>query len=377
MKILWIAEGLPPGPLDQNTTTPFASARYRISIPGKILLKWGHVIEIANPSSLQLSEASTPKYEAVVVPKFLPGEGIDFALTTQNLLRFLRVERGKGTPILCDICDNHFRRSLYDPFQRELISCSDAIVASTIAMSALIRAETGRESFVVGDPVEGAQRSPVFDPPEAAIGQFKRLLSFSKGNRATQQADRLRLLWFGGLTNLDTLWLLAHHLKKIKFPVPISLHIVTAPHENVLHAMRQINVAMGPDDCCRFTPWSPEAMESALHNCDLIVIPSNSEDKMKAVKSPNRLLESIWAGKYVIASPLPSYEEFVPWAWISEDMGAGIRWALNHRNEVIEQIHAGQNHIYENYTPEIIAEKWDAALRFGIDTIRSPSIGRV
>lgn len=293
MKILWITESLPPGPLDQNTTTPFASARYRILTPGKILLKRGHVIEIANPSSLQFSEVSTPKFDIVVVPKFLPGEGLDFALTTQNLLRCLRLVRCKGASILCDICDNHFGHSLYGTFQRELISYSDTIVASTISMSELIRTETGRESLVVGDPVEGAQRRPAFDPPEGAIGQFKGLLSFFKGNRTTQQTNRLRLLWFGGLANLDTLWQLTNHLKKINLPVPISLHIVTAPHENVLHAMQQFNTAMGSDDSCKFTPWSLEAMESALYNCDLVMIPSSVEDQMKAVKSPNRVLEAI------------------------------------------------------------------------------------
>lgn len=370
MKILWITESLPPGPLDQNTTTPLASARYRISIPGNILLKRGCAIEIANPSELQCSEASTLKFDVAVVPKFLPSEDIDFALSTQNLLKYLKRAQSHGVAILSDICDNHFGHIRYDSFQRELISCSDAIVASTIAMSKLIRVETGRESIVVGDPVEGARHSPTFDPPEMATGQIKRLLHLSKRGRAVR-TTALRLLWFGTLPNLDTLWQLAYHLREIKLPVPICLHIVTAPHENVLHAMQQFNAVFGVDDCYRFTPWSPEAMKAAFHNCDLVMIPSNPEDKRKAVKSSNRLLESIWAGKYVIASPLPSYENFISWAWISEDLGAGIRWALSHRREVIEQVRAGQEHICENYTPEKIADKWDAALRFAISAIRS------
>ncbi len=79
--------------------------------------------------------------------------------------------------------------------------------------------------------------------------------------------------------------------------------------------------------------------------------------------SSNRITESLWAGRFVVASPLHSYLEFADTAWVEEDLISGIRWALAHPQEVVTRIAAAQERIAAKYSSEAIARQWLAALQ--------------
>ncbi len=87
-------------------------------------------------------------------------------------------------------------------------------------------------------------------------------------------------------------------------------------------------------------------------------------------------MEAIWAGRFVVANPIPSYREFDDFAWLGDSIVDGIKWALDHPDEVRRRIAAGQEYIEKNHSPEVIARQWDAAFRAVLDSRRVPSAGR-
>jgi glycosyltransferase involved in cell wall biosynthesis len=95
-----------------------------------------------------------------------------------------------------------------------------------------------------------------------------------------------------------------------------------------------------------------------LRDCDLCVIPVDVANRAKSVKSANRLVEALRAGRFVVASPLPAYREFSESALVGEDIAQGIAWAVDHPAEVAARIRAGQLMVEQYYSPAAIAQQW-------------------
>jgi hypothetical protein len=89
--------------------------------------------------------------------------------------------KARGVRVVVDICDDHFERPAEGAHQRALIALADEVIASTQAMAESIQRNTGRESRVVTDPVEGPRGEPRFEP----------------------RFPELRMVWFGHPSNLD------------------------------------------------------------------------------------------------------------------------------------------------------------------------------
>src|SRR5205085_7408808 len=70
-------------------------------------------------------------------------------------------------------------------------------------------------------------------------------------------------------------------------------------------------------------PWSLEATWKALAECDLAWIPV-VDSAQKAVKSPNRLLEALWAGRPVVADRIPAYEPYEDLMPIGRGLDTGV-----------------------------------------------------
>src|SRR5207237_1412189 len=50
-------------------------------------------------------------------------------------------------------------------------------------------------------------------------------------------------------------------------------------------------------------------------------------------------------------------------AWIGEDLCAGLRWAMAHPQEVLERIARGQEYVDQKHSPQAIARFWLDVLR--------------
>jgi glycosyltransferase involved in cell wall biosynthesis len=109
------------------------------------------------------------------------------------------------------------------------------------------------------------------------------------------------------------------------------------------------------------------AVFQALRECDAVVIPSDPYDHRKKVKSPNRFTEALWAGRLVLAHPLPAYEQLADYGWVGEDLGEGLRWYAGNADAARRRIELGQAAVAERFTPQAVAAEWKSAIEAALE----------
>ena len=332
MKITWITFGK-LATRNGMLWSPLASARYRVILPARELEAGGHHVKfITVDADVGLDS----------VENDLSADAVIFSKTFHTINeKIAQIARSKGAKVIVDICDNHFESAKYGDHYRNMTTLADAIVVNTSQMAEVVKHHTGKESAVIGDPYEG----PRGEPRWSYNGE-----------------DRLKALWFGHPVNLDTLELAFAALVEIGQRWPTELHTVTAPVDGMELFFQNFNHEYGRYLTLRYTPWSLEATWTALAQAQIVVIPSILSSANKTVKSPNRVVESLWAGRFVAANPLPSYTEFSPWAWIDPDIRKGIEWAMSHQDEIPPRIAEAQRYIDAHFSPRVIANRWSALL---------------
>ena len=318
MRVVWVSFA----PLDKQggkVTSSMASVRYRMLVPAAAMAdcdsKVTHLAAGANRRTLMERFRGA---DAVVLGKLFGGERE--AALALDLVASLKQA---GIAVLADYSDDHFSNPERGEPYRALANAVDRAVASTPGLAEVIAQHSPVPVSVVTDPVEGARGEP--RAPEAAP---------------------LRLLWFGHPSNLDTLQYALPQLQGL----PVSVTLMTAPGTGA----EQLGA--------RFRPWSTQAVFDELRQCDAVFIPSNPYDPRKAVKSPNRFTESVWAGRFVLAHPLPAYQELADFGWVGEDLGEGVRWLGEHRDEALERIQRGQAAIAERFSPHAVGAAWKEAI---------------
>ncbi|MGH8726386.1 MAG: hypothetical protein ACREU1_16150, partial [Burkholderiales bacterium] len=205
------------------------------------------------------------------------------------------------------------------------------------------------------EPVEGSRGAP------QAIAARKLAAPVAwLGRRIGLSTDhwRVRLLWFGYPQNLPPLLELVPALEDYAKRYPLLLTCVTQPVAEIEALMTPARVHQDSRLRVHFVPWSPTVMDSAILSSDVVLIPSEHRNPVKRAKSPNRLVAGVHGGRFVVAHPLPAYAPYADFAWIGEDLCAGLDWAIRHPREVVERIARGQAHIDERHSPEVVARFW-------------------
>jgi hypothetical protein len=317
MRIVWISFA-PLRKTAAGVSSDVASVRYRLTLPAQAVPE-SRVTYIGPGANRRTLLERFAGADAAVF-----GKVFDASLG-QPALELAEALGKRGVRIVVDYSDDNFAHPGVGPVYRALANAADAVVVSTPALAEVLKSYTLAPVSVITDPVEGERGEPrvrVEPPP--------------------------RLLWYGHPLNLDTLRFglpqLAEH--RLHF----ALTLVTAPGagaENFGH---------------RFRAWSTAALFEELRECDAVIIPSNPQDPRKAVKSPNRFTEALWAGRFVLAHPLPAYEALAGCGWVGEDLGEGLAWLLAHGDEALERIRAGQEWVARHCSPQAVGEAWRSAV---------------
>jgi SAM-dependent methyltransferase len=315
----------PAGP-----TSVFASARYRVLIPAQSLARLGHAVQLVTvpegtPPPPQLSQLAC---DALVLSKsYNPGN--------EQLVRDVKA---RGVRVIADFCDDHFADPRIGPHFRNLALLADEVVAATEAMAAAIKAHTGREARVITDPVEGPRREPRFAP----------------------RLPRLRVAWFGHPSNIPGLIDRADELKALAGSMPVRLQLVTQV-EALRRDFAQALAALDPARLqVELVPWSAQATWKALEDCDCVWLPIAAMDK-NVVKSPNRLVESLWAGRLAVADALPSYAPFAEYTPVGQGLVQGIMAALADPSVTERRIREAQRRIARGHSGFEIGRLWARA----------------
>jgi SAM-dependent methyltransferase len=363
--IAWVAPGIRPGELDPAATSSFASNRYRVLLPGIELQARGHRIHIVNPEPGIVTPISSD-INVVIVGKFTNPDLTRLEEHVKAALDYAEQARQLGIRIVVDICDNHFDDPVRGEFARAILQIADAVVVGSSAMGEVVRRYSALPQKTIPDPVEGRRGVPAL---ASGIWQAPTWWSRLSGTGRGDSRRPLRLLWFGHQSGLLSLEAALPEIEALSVQGPIELEVVCAPGFTA-EAMCDDRARAG-DLTMRFSAWSAEQTWRSLQRADIVVIPGDRNDEKRSVKTENRLVESLWAGRYVVANPIPAYQRFEDCAWISEDLATGIRSAVRTPELAVAQIARGQALIQANYLPQAIGAQWEAWIRETLDRPRS------
>jgi hypothetical protein len=222
-------------------------------------------------------------------------------------------------------------------YQRQLLSACPITVPCE-ALAARLRPLAKHGVHVIEDPFEGPHGSPRLPTGDAVV----------------------RVCWFGNAqpAQLDAL---ERALMRLQGRA-VTFEAVTNPAAAGFFAALGERLSRAhPGFRLRFTPWSQAATWQALHDCHIVLLPQDPSP-WGLVKSHNRLVEALRAGRFAIASPIPSYSELAAYAWVADDPAAGMAWALDHTSEALERVRLGQEHLVQRFSPAAVARKWSATL---------------
>ena len=211
--------------------------------------------------------------------------------------------RNRGQRVIVDFCDDHFGWTHY----KEAGRIADAVTCPTNAMAAIVRANTGHEPFVVPDPYE-----------------FEEAPAHCSGDK---------LLWFGywhesNREAVERIWPVIS-----RYPLKM--------------------VGNGGDG---MIPYSRRALLKCLAEADIVVLPATD-----AYKSPNRAVQAIRRGCFVVAEPHPALEG-IPGIWVG-DIEEGIEWARCHIDEANQRTWEAQRYVETAFSPQTVADAWKKAIR--------------
>lgn len=334
--------------VDGPWTSTTASVRLRVLLPVEALVARGHQAEMleVDAASLDACGARLSEFDAVVFKKTLLGGDIVVELFDRAV--------AAGVPTLFDMCDLRVDdRSDIGRRNLKLLRSADRVVASTPPLAEAMRSLGAADVTVITDPYEGPRGAPVWAP----------------------QRDRLKLLWFGHPSNLDTLQGLLSELVIVGKEWPIQLTLLTGHKPELPGLCKEFNQRWRHLVATRYAEWSLGGLWDALAATDAVVIPSLAGAADKLVKSPNRVVETLWAGRCVVANPLPAYVPFDEWGFIDESIRHGLERALADQDRITARISAAQDYIADAHSPERIGEQWERAIRDVIEKRRRPQAG--
>ncbi|WP_353573081.1 hypothetical protein [Candidatus Albibeggiatoa sp. nov. BB20] len=312
----------------------WASTRYRVIIPS-------HFLALRHYKHLYL--LAQKKISSDELNCFHDKQAVIFSKSSRysNEQRAAYAKQ-QGIKVILDVCDNYFdteKVAGQTAHYKKMVALADIVTVSTAELAAIVETHTGKQAIVIPDPYEYPQQPASFQP----------------------SSKQLNLLWFGSHKNVDSLKAMIPQLTPLSHEIPLKLHIITTPQHGLEGACERFNT-QSENYQLQFSPWSLEITQKAMQKTDFIMIPSLSID-VKMVKSPNRLIESVHSGRFVIAYPLPSYQEFAQWAWVNDHFVEGIRWALQHPQQVIDKIQAAQHYITQHYSPERAGLLWEQVIK--------------
>lgn len=356
-----------------SISSSFASIRYRAIMPALELAKLGHTVSFLEVNGVGRKdlESATDVSHLIFTKLIAPP---DFAIIGELQRRSLAIAEkavSKGVMVVTDFSDDHFDTDSWSVYYSRLIELSTKLTVCSGVLAAVVAKRTSKEIIVISDPVESSRQPPRFHPPPPE----KSLLRIFPFKRQEPQNASLKLLWYGHPSNLAPLKDFFPALEKFSRTQPVSLNIVTDLEAAVFQKSNPSGFPSSNSLSVTFTSWSISATWQAISECDIVIIPSFSGDKAKLAKSPNRLAEAMWCGRFVVSSAIPTYKAFRNWAWVDDDLIEGIAWAIKHPRDVVARIHEAQEYIHVHHSPEVITNNWLSVLSLPVTGVSSNMAG--
>jgi hypothetical protein len=207
----------------------------------------------------------------------------------------------------------------------------------------------GRPVRTIPEPWHGARQVP-----HAPQARRRSRLSEWLARRAGLDTEtwRLRLFWSGEQNEIEALLDICPELTELGKTLPLTLHCMAPAGEVIERLAEDIRARQSGSLLVTLEPWSPPGFAHALATCDLVLLPD------PVPPSRSRLVSALHAGRFCIGRPSSYYGDLAAFAWLGEELVAGIRWALSDSAEVLARLAAGQRHLDEVHAPAVVARTW-------------------
>ena len=250
--------------------------------------------------------------------------------------------KDKGIKFIFDICDNKWRigkdRQKNTAFMNAGCLHANLITTTSGELKQKILEETGKVALIIDDPFERVIEEPKFKP----------------------QKKNLNICYFGGrksfwLVNWEEVIAGLNYICG-QLGMKYTLNCITQKH---LLASKKITHHYYPDGPVVMYEWNYELQRELVSKSDFVLLPiPNDNPLVFSYKSPNRVIDSIAQGRYVITTNgVTSYEQFGDFIGIGS-LQKNIKWAIENPKGVISKLKEGQNYIQKYHSPEVIAKQW-------------------
>lgn len=363
LRVLWLTKGLPAALNVETATSTLATHRYRVLLPARALRARGWDITWANADEIDRMPPARP--DILVLGKLLQiakdetAEAFD--ASAERALALAREQSARGTKVVADFNDNHFvRPSSTGDYARRAAELADLCIASTESMAAIVTAYTRAAVKVIGDPVASPRRQPHVIKQGRWIDRWK-----------GSPVEPLRLVWYGHPSNFAPLIRWLERLASVSREVPWVCMIVTTAIGGLSEFLQSFNQRHAPHAELTWIDWSEAAQWQAVADAAIVLVPSDTTSETHKVKSTNRVVDALHAGRFVIASPIPAYERFGSWISLSDAPEAAAREYMDQPEAALLKIELGQRFVDRHFNPEAIGDLWEAAFR---DVARSGAL---
>lgn len=363
MLIQWIVDGI-QGNAQQGYSSNLASHRYRCIMPARGLKKLGYDIEYISCDGWLRNHLKQPA-QAIIVAKRLPSPNGISSFIDQNakLLEQLQLKKQQGIPVIADVNDDHFNspQSAIADYWQNLVRLTDVIITGSSTMAERVKQFSNAPTIVIEDPLESPTGEiRIFQRPSAGQALLQNLVS-----RRGWFNQRLQLVWYGNSMNWPDLAASIPNLTTLANDLAFTLKIITTPTPEILAFIKGYNAHGNPNAQLTFAEWKQETVWQEVAEAHIVLLPSNLANSTKTVKTANRLAEALNSGRFVVAHPVPAYQQLEDYVWLGEQLADGVRWAIDHPKVVDQKIHDGQIQVKNQFSIEAIAQKWKGA----IDTV--------
>lgn len=303
-----------------------ARARYRVLLPAEAIYRAHHHVSV-----LTIKDSKDPELRSILTSDIVVFSN---SLDHQHVA-LAEAAQQCGAKVVFDICDLQLTNPELKPHFCDIANIADAVVTNNKHMAQRIEDYIQRQVDIIGDPYEGPAGDVKFSP----------------------RTDRLNALWFGQTLNFNTFVTAIPFFNATSTVCPLDVTVMTGPIDGIHDTFSEFNAKTQFAVRLRYQPWSLPAIWDALSDTDIVVIP-NSSDEKNQMKSANRVIEALRAGRFVVAQPIPAYQELRNYIYLGDDLSAGMTWALQHPQEAWTRIAQGQRAIAEDFAPDIIAKQW-------------------
>jgi hypothetical protein len=315
-----------------------ASVRLRALVPAIELSKLGFETKVVSLHESVSKKAKPSEEEAdiFIISKIFSEVALNFAFEL----------KAKGKRVIFDFCDNYFKGGEYQNIAMRSINQSNLVLTNTRGMSIECKDVKQRiKTFIIPDLIEGESKS--FSP--------------------ISQSGPLHVLAFGHQLVCNHITKVLPSLAELSKIRPLRLEIVTAFNTQTITWFREITKTLPNTLLLTMTMWNEYQMTHSFRRCDIVIIPSEESD-FNLTKSPNRLIESVNAGKPVVAYPLPEYLCYNYCSYITKDIAEGVRSISALADRDLElHLNAAQARAFSRHSRRLIGLRWSRVLDSLID----------